>query len=85
MGGTCPTFYSQIYNAAYVIIKPLKYIFWKLSNYIHIILKCVYEELFIKYVSKFAVIKKKRRKYMMLLNIVDHKMALSLMDLNMGE
>lgn len=37
----------------------LKYITWELSNYFHIILKCMCEDIFIKYFSEFAVNEKK--------------------------
>lgn len=47
---TGPGFYSQIYYAAYVIVKSLKHIFWELSDYLYIILERINEKIFIKYV-----------------------------------
>lgn len=54
---TRPTFNSQINNVANIIVKPLQYIFRELSDHIHMISKCMYEEFFIKYNSKLTAMK----------------------------
>lgn len=60
VGCTWPTFYSQIYNVAYIIVETLQYIIWELSDHIHMISESIYKEFFVEYVSKLAVkIKKK--------------------------
>lgn len=51
---TWPCFYSQIHNAAYVVVVLLEYVPWELSDYIHIISKSMNKKFFIKYVPKFA-------------------------------
>lgn len=58
---TWPSFYSQIHNVAYIIVKPLAYIFWELSDHINMIFKRIYEEIFIKYVPKLAAIEVQKR------------------------
>lgn len=52
---TRPSFQSQINNTAYIVVVPLKYIFRELFHYFHILTKRINEEVFIKYITKFAV------------------------------
>lgn len=54
MGWAGPSFYSQIHDAAYIVVKLLKYILWEFLDNIHITSKCMHEKIFIKYIPKIA-------------------------------
>lgn len=54
MSWTRPSFYSKIDNVTYVIVKLLKYVIRKFSHHMHTVSKCLYEEIFIENITKFA-------------------------------
>jgi len=51
---TWPTFYSKIDNITYVIVKSFKYVNREFFHHMHTISKWLYEEIFIKNVTKIA-------------------------------